>query len=104
MTPSQDAHAVVPVDTTSSAAVKERRVGQVTREEILSLLTDEETARVANAEGETRLPEGEEYLDLEHLDMGVRRRLLETVAMGGVLPRRAVQEETWSRILKRLEA
>src|SRR5665647_806186 len=81
----------------------ERR-GQVTRDSILKLLSDEENARVSTAEAASRLTEGEEYLDLEHLDQGIQRAKASTAkaVMGHVLPRSAVSEETWGKILVQL--
>ena len=80
-----------------------KRTEQVTRDAILNLLTDEETARVSTAEVATRLTEGAEYLDLEHLDQGVQRAKVATaVKMGHVLPRSAVSAETWRKILAQL--
>ena len=80
-----------------------KRAEQVARDMILKLLSNEETARVSTAEAAARLTEGEEYLDLEHLDQGIQRAKAETaVKMGNVLPRSAVSAETWSKILARL--
>ena len=76
---------------------------QITRNSILKLLSDEENARVSTAEAASGLTEGEEYLDLEHLDPGVQRAKAATNArMGHVLPRSAVSEETWRKILVQL--
>jgi hypothetical protein len=86
------------------AAGDERRAEHITREAILGLLSDEEVARVSNAEASAQLSEGEEYLDLEQLDQGVRRNLRAPKLMGRVLPRRAVQERTWNEIVARLPA
>ena len=49
-----------------------KHAAQVTRDTILKLLSDEENARVATGEAGARLSEGDEYLDLLHLDQGVR--------------------------------
>ena len=77
---------------------------QVTRDSILKLLSDEENARVSTAETASGLTEGEEYLDLEDLDQGVQRAKASTAKakMGHVLPRSAVSEETWGKILVQL--
>ena len=77
---------------------------QVTRDSILKLLSDEENARVSTAETASGLIEGEEYLDLEDLDQGVQRAKASTAKakMGHVLPRSAVSEETWGKILVQL--
>ncbi len=81
----------------------DKHLAYVTRESVLSLLTDEENASVSSAES-TRLSEGEEYLDLQHLDSGVRRALATTTVTGNALPRRAVHADTWRKILTQLAA
>jgi hypothetical protein len=80
------------------------RAAYVTRDTILTLLSDDENAKVSNAEAALRLAEAEEYLDLEHLDRGVQRAQAVTskARMGHILPRSAVSNETWSKILARL--
>jgi hypothetical protein len=76
---------------------------EVVRDNILKMLSDEESAKVSTAETASRLTEGGEYLDLEHLDQGVQRAKAATKAtMGHVLPRTAVSDETWSKILAQL--
>ena len=75
----------------------------VARETILKLLSDEETGRVSTAETAGKLPDGAEYLDLEHIDIGIQRATATTkVTMGHVLPRRAVSAGTWTKILAHL--
>ena len=82
-----------------------KRAEHVARESILKLLSSEEIARVSTAEAASQLSQGEEYLDLEHLDQGVKRAQGTTkVSMGQVLPRSAVGAETWIRILAQLTA
>lgn len=78
-----------------------------TRESILKLLSDEEVARVCTAETQDQLATGEEFIDLKHLERGVRRArppagVLSSVAMARVLPRSALDEATWAKILSRL--
>jgi hypothetical protein len=68
------------------------------RETILDLLSDDEVSRVSNAETKVRLEEGDEFLDLEQLDAGVRLADGVLVHMGSVLPRKAVHEATWQQI------
>ena len=80
-----------------------QRAVYVTRETVLQLLSNEEIAKVATAETAAELFEGDEYLDLEHLDQGVRRADPATkVTMGHVVPRSAVSAENWSKILAQL--
>lgn len=82
----------------------DKRTEYVTRDSVLKLLTDEEVARVSTAESAVQLADGDEYLDLEQLNQGVRRALGPTAPLGRVLPRKAVHEKTWSEILKQLAA
>ncbi len=81
-----------------------QRATYATRDTVLLLLSDEENAKVSNAEDALGLAEAEEYLDLEHLDRGVQRAGAVTTkaAMGHLLPRSAVSAETWGKILARL--
>jgi hypothetical protein len=70
------------------------------RETILRLLTDAEVAKVSRAEGEPRLVEGDEYVDLEDLDSGVQLvQAAPRTAPGHALPRSAVSEATWAKIV-----
>ena len=48
------------------------RADRVARDTILKMLSDEENAKVSRAEGAAGLPDGEEYVDLEHLEAGVQ--------------------------------
>ncbi len=80
-----------------------KRAEHVARDNILKLLSNEEIAKVSTAEAASGLTEGGEYLDLEHLDQGVQRAKAATRAtMGHVLPRSAVSDKTWSKILAQL--
>jgi hypothetical protein len=72
------------------------------RERILELLSDEEVARVSTAEDRVRLSDGEEYIDLERIEDGVRQAHGETTATGRLLPRSAVRDATWSKIVSQL--
>jgi hypothetical protein len=83
----------------------EKRTEYVTRDTILRLLSDEEIARVSIAETATNLADGDEYVDLEEPDQGVRRAHgAATAPMGHVLPRKAVREHTWDQIVGLLSA
>ena len=77
-------------------------IGARARTRILSLLSDEENARVSVAEGTQWLSVGEEYLDLMQLARGVQRSSGDGGSMGKVLPRSSVHEVTWKRILNEL--
>jgi hypothetical protein len=75
----------------------------VARDTLLKLLTDEEMARVSTAETAAGLTPGQEYIDLEHIDRGVQVCNAATkVVMGNALPRRAVGDPTWTKIIAQL--
>ena len=80
----------------------EQRAGYLTRDSILRLLSDDEVARVSTAETADQLALGDEYLDLEQLEHGVRSAFSAPTPMGRVLPRKAVRESTWFKILAQL--
>lgn len=66
---------------------------------ILTLLSDEELARVRTAVGEARLADGDEYVDLAAPNNGVRRvHGVMQRTLGKILPRSAVSAETWAKI------
>ena len=73
-----------------------------TRDRILNLLSDAEIASVSTAETAASLSEGDEYIDLDQPDQGVSRADGIAVAIGRVLPRKAVRDETWEKIIKKL--
>jgi len=77
-------------------------IDHASREKILMLLSDDEVARVSTAETTVRPLEGEEYVDLENLDQGVRRALGATPIMSHLLLRRSVHTDTWKKILEQL--
>jgi hypothetical protein len=78
------------------------RSAYITRESILMLLSDDEVAAVATSETATRLPDGDEYLDMEQLDQGVQRAHHTIMPMGRILPKKAVQVDTWKKLLAKL--
>jgi hypothetical protein len=71
----------------------------VSREEIQSLLSDAELARVSRAEGDARLVEGDEYIDLEDVAAGVHQVHATSIRPARALPRSAVSEATWANIV-----
>jgi hypothetical protein len=81
----------------------DQRNDYVTRDHILGLLSDAEVASVSTAETAAKLSDGDEYVDLEHLRQGVQRAHGTATNIGGVLPRKAVHEKTWTQILKQLQ-
>jgi hypothetical protein len=78
-----------------------KRTEYTTRHAILNLLSEEEFARVNTLEGAIRLAEGDEYLDLEQLGQGVFRAN-GAAPMRRVLPKKAVNQATWDKILQEL--
>jgi len=83
---------------------KDLRSDYLTRDSILKGLSDEEIASVSTAETADRLLDGDEYLDLEQLHQGVQKALQTTIAMGRVLPKKAVHANTWNKIVTKLAA
>jgi hypothetical protein len=73
------------------------------REVIMNLLSDSEIASVSNAESAERLADGDEYIDLDGLRDGVQHARGNNTIMGQVIPRKAVRELTWGRILTQLD-
>lgn len=71
----------------------------VIRDAMLHLLSDDEASVVANAEGETHLADGDEYIDLGDIGHGVQIAQASGPVMGRVLPRKAVQAATWTKVL-----
>jgi hypothetical protein len=86
----------------ASTGHSSRETHAVNRETVLRLLSDDEVAKVSTAESGTALADGEEFLDLQALDDGVKRARGTIVAMGQMLPRKAVREATWKKILAEL--
>lgn len=82
---------------------KQTKTDRLVRKNILMLLSDDEIASVSSIEATACLLDGEEYLDLEDLDRGVRSAFgADRADMGNVLPRRALRGATWYKILERL--
>jgi hypothetical protein len=79
----------------------DQRTSYETRDDILKLLSPEELGAVAITNDE-RIPEGDEYLDLEHPELGVLRAEA-TTSNKHALPRSAVSDTTWTKILTVLE-
>jgi hypothetical protein len=80
-----------------------QRASYVSRDAILKLMSNDEIAKVSTAETAAGLKAGDEYLDLEHLEHGIQQAgSAATVNMGQAVPRSAVSNETWSRILDQL--
>jgi hypothetical protein len=71
---------------------------------LLELLSEGEMATYEAADSKTHLRRGDEYLDLEHLQLGVQRADGTATSMGALLPRKAIHEDTWRRLLRHLKA
>jgi len=80
----------------------DERSQYTTRHRVIELLSDAELASVSSAATAMRLENGDEYVNLERLDQGVRRAFEDTTPMGRALPRKAVQEQTWRKIVSEL--
>ena len=76
-----------------------KRLDYVARDSILKLLSDAELAQVSSAEGATELAATDEYIDLEQLEHGVRKPPVQGTAASRMLPRSAVSEKTWAKIV-----
>jgi hypothetical protein len=75
----------------------------MTKDDILGLLSEGEVANVGTANAKAQLGNGDEYLDLEQLQQGVQRAKIGVTPMGHVLPRKAIYEDTWRRVLRQLK-
>jgi hypothetical protein len=78
---------------------RDQKAELITREAILALLNDAEVARVSRAEDAPRLIEGDEYVDLENPAAGVRQVHATSPRPSHALPRSAVSESTWAKIV-----
>ena len=97
-------HLAVHSPCEAAAENRAERAEYVTRDSILKLLSNDEVDRVTTSETKFRLENGEEYVDLGELELGVQRAKGARTAMGNILPRKAVLEETWSKIVAKLVA
>ena len=82
----------------------DKRTEYVVRDSILKLLSEGELASVSNAETAVRLADGDEYIDLEQLEQGVRTAPAKKTPTSRMLPRKAVHKDTWNKILAVLAA
>ena len=73
-----------------------------TRDAIWELLSERDLGHMSRRDGGSELIEGDEYVDLGHLQGGVRRMEGPSPATGELLPRNALEGATWSRICARL--
>jgi hypothetical protein len=80
------------------------RLRSRTYDVVIALLSDDEIASVNTRDAAASLSDVDEYLDLEHLDQGVRRGPGPPRPICRVLARKAVHEATWANILTWLGA
>ncbi|MCE9576249.1 MAG: hypothetical protein K8W52_24075 [Deltaproteobacteria bacterium] len=73
-------------------------VGDWSADAILALLTQAERGWLTAA-ARAPLAEGDDFLDLDHLERGVRQAPSGDLAFTRVLPRSAVHRNTWAKIL-----
>jgi hypothetical protein len=79
---------------------RDERTRYLMRHRILKLLSKGEIARVCTSESTVRIEDGDEYLNLEAIGLGVRVALGADAAEGRLLSRKAVRQETWRKILR----
>ena len=82
----------------------DKRTEYVARDSILKLLSAGELAKVSTAETAPGLADGDEYIDLEQLEQGMRTAPAKKAPMSRMLPRNAVHPATWTKILAVLAA
>lgn len=82
----------------------DKRSAYVTRDSILQLLSDDEVAKVSNAETTEHLTAGDEYIDLEQLALGVRKATDDKIPAKNTLVKRAVHQDTWRKVIAQLAA
>ncbi len=82
--------------------MNQARTEYITRDAILKLLSANELASVSTSETATRLTSGDEYLDLERLDKGVRRATGEVEPVANLLAKKSVLDATWTKIVAQL--
>lgn len=94
----------LPTRTAQEPAMgKHNRDKFITRDALMDTLSDEEISSVSGAEAHPNLVPGEEYLDLAHLGLGVRLAAEGDSTLRNVVPRRAVPDGTWHKLVKQLK-
>lgn len=74
------------------------------RAAVLKLLAEGELGDFGQGGSPKVLANGDQYLDLEQLTRGVQRARAGVRLGPHVLPRKAIHEDTWRRILRQLAA
>jgi hypothetical protein len=80
------------------------RTNDSIRDRILKLLSSGERSSIESDETRQRLANGDEYLDLERLHEGVQRVRGASPPTGPIVPRKAINEDSWRRVLRQLIA
>jgi len=70
-----------------------------TRDAVIALLGPDDAVRVQAAEAKANVGAGENYLDLHHLDHGVRCPAADATAITNVVPKSAVSDRLWQFLL-----
>lgn len=74
----------------------------ISRESLLKILSDDEASRLRMNEPATQLGDGDEFIDLMEIERGVQRA--GEVNPKDVLPRKALHENTWRKIVTNVNA
>jgi hypothetical protein len=74
------------------------------REIIFQLLSNSEVDTISSAATKARLGNGDEYIDLQELELGVQRIRGTARPAGDVLVRKAIYEDTWRKVVRQLTA
>lgn len=80
------------------------RSRDVMRDAILQLLSPSEVDTIVSSTTKARLGNGDEYVDLHHLELGVQRIRGAARPTGEVVVRKAIYEDTWRRVVRQLAA
>ena len=94
--------AVIPNAVDADALKPSSEDSAKTRDALLKLLSDDEVGRVSTVEGAPRLVDGDEYIDLDHPELGPQRVVAHSkLAMNDIIPRSAVRDVTWTTLCAR---
>lgn len=75
---------------------------EAVRDAILQLLSAHELAGIGSSATKARLANGDEYLDLQQLHLGVQRVRGSARPEGDLVIRKVIYEDTWRRVLRQL--
>lgn len=80
----------------------DKQNGYPIRDRVLALLTDSEAEQVRLAEASPKLEVGDEFLNLDALEKGVRYSPGSDTPPGRLVPRKAVHQDAWNKMVKAL--